>query len=82
MKTISEILAIINSKVEEHRHEIEATSEQLSKIKDWAAISKEGPKGIQKATQMLVLKDKILFHKACISCLSDLKDTIQDNKAY
>lgn len=71
MKTIPEILAIMNKKIEEHKREVEAASTELESLK-------KGVKpGIENAMKQLVLKDKVLFHKAAGLALNDLKESIK-----
>jgi hypothetical protein len=77
MKTILEVKSILDKKVEEHKKEIAYAESQLSELKNWAVIAKEGINAIQKASKMLILKDKILFHKACAAALNDVKQEIE-----
>lgn len=70
MKTVPEILNIINTKIDEHKKEVEACSGGLE------ALQKK-EKALDNAMKHMVLKDKIIFHKACLLVLNDLKDAIK-----
>jgi hypothetical protein len=72
MKTIPEIQASINSKIEEHKKEIQLANDELEDLKK----DKKAYGSMQVAMKHIVLKDKIMFHKAAILTLDDLKQTI------
>lgn len=71
MKTNAEILIILTKKLEEHIAEVKGANEALE------AAKKFGMKDITSATKLLVLKDKIMFHKACLAALDDLRKEIE-----
>jgi len=69
---------IIETKIKEHEAEMEATIVESDKIK--AGLEKAQSKGVHalmlESNKMLVLKDKILFHKAAILTLKDVLESI------
>lgn len=69
MKTTVEIITLINTKIEEHKKEIEACDIGLK-----ALLKKD--KALDNAMKHMILKDKVIFHKACLLALNDLKDSI------
>lgn len=75
MKTISEILILIDVKIAEHKREIDSTTEELKSIGRPSGANRNTD--IQNATKRLILKDKVLFHRACSLALHDLKDAIK-----
>lgn len=69
----NDILEILNKKIKEHQIEIDGCQNNL--------LDGQGKlkyKSVQEATKMLVLKDKLVFHRACISALVDLKEELEN----
>lgn len=74
MKTVGEILATIDTRVKEHTdviQEVDVELKSLSRVNGASSSSM-----IQAASKKLILKDKIMFHKAAIAVLNDLKESI------
>lgn len=69
MKSTEEIVRLLDKKIEEHKTVIEDMSEDLKKMK------KDGK--IESAYKHMILKDKLMFHKAAILALKDVKNEIQ-----
>lgn len=69
MKLAVDILLSLNKKIDEHKKEIELVNEQFAELKKEVSP--------QTAMKHMVLKDKIMFHKACLLCLEDLKKEIE-----
>lgn len=67
-KTITQL---IDSKTKEHEAEIQACS------KDLIRVHGVKPKDAEEAGKFLIIKDKVIFHKACIMALTDLKEEIE-----
>lgn len=69
------ILTIIDKKVEEHKVEIQGATNQIetlqSKLSNKNTVHKDSI--IKVARQLGMLKDKVVFHKACVAALTDLK---------
>lgn len=63
---------VINKKLTEHILETEATQEELDRLKKQFAEKKETEVGFKLA----VLKDKLIFHKACSMALQDVLDEV------
>ena len=61
---------IINNKLIEHVSEIEATQQEIE-IEQQKFFDN---KNVETARHMMILKDKILFHKACSMVLQELLD--------
>lgn len=74
MKTIGEILATIDSKVKEHTDIIQEVDVELKSISSNGGAARSSM--IAAASRKLILKDKILFHRAAILALNDLKESI------
>lgn len=68
MKNQSEILHLIRTKISEHQIEIEGC------VRDLGTLKKDS---LESATKYLVLKDKLVFHKAVVMCLEDLRQEIE-----
>lgn len=75
MKTVEQILALIASKAAENEAEVEAADKELKTIKNMPNGNK-GHAMVTKAMRMMVLKDKMIFHKAVVAALNDLKEEI------
>lgn len=80
MKTIGEILATIDVKVKEHTDIIREVIEEVNLINSprasVRASAEQMQARMQEASKMLILKDKMVFHKAAIAVLQDLKESI------
>lgn len=79
MKQIPELIQTLKVKIREHEMEIEATvvvqedlSKQISELKE-KGKAQESFMAMNKA---MVLKDKIVFHKAAILTLTDVLESI------
>lgn len=68
-----EVIKLINKRLKEHTDEAEATADAM-------AVKKEALKGnrdVNKAGEVMILKDKAMFHRACCLVLEDLLKEIQ-----
>ena len=75
MRSITQILIDIDTKIKEHTDIIDTVDIELKKFKGLKqGASSSGM--MQNAQRQLVLKDKIIFHRAAILTLKDLKDSI------
>ena len=74
MKTIPEILATISKKVNEHKIEVEGSTSQFEAL---GKAPNEYGKMLDITMKRMVLKDKIIFHKAVIAAFLDLQEEIQ-----
>ena len=74
VKTIPEVLALINRKIEENKKEVEGATVQLESLKP---DSKNYGNVLDITMKRMVLKDKIVFHKAVIAALVDVSQDIQ-----
>jgi hypothetical protein len=75
MLSVDKISIIIDNKIKEHTDVIEQVDQDLKQfkgLKQGASTSSMA----QNAQRQMVLKDKILFHRAAILALNDLKDSI------
>lgn len=81
MKSLSEIIAVIDTKIQEHKTEMEFSlaeqekhKKQIRKIKD----KQLPPQQLMlESSKLVVLKDKALFHKASVMALEDLKESVK-----
>ena len=64
---------IINKKIKEHQYEIDNAQKDLLDEK-----GKLKQKSVAEAAKILVLKDKIMFHKSALLVLEDLKEEIKN----
>ena len=70
-------------KIKEHKNEILASQQAIDgirkkttlKTKAFADLSDQAKQGVM---QLGILKDKVLFHKACLACLQDLLTEIEN----
>lgn len=76
MKTNEEIVSIINNKIEEHKLEVEGSAKAINSLQQ-TIKGETGRPDFSKLTQLGILKDKIIFHKASCAVLADLLETIQ-----
>ena len=74
VKTTPEVLALINRKVNENKKEVEGATSDLESL---TKVSNEYGKMLDITMKRMVLKDKIIFHKAIIAALSDLAQEIE-----
>ena len=69
---------ILETKIKEHEAEMEATLAESDRLK--AGLEKVQQKGVHalmlESNKILVLKDKILFHKAAILTLKDVLESV------
>jgi len=72
---------LIDSKVKEHKYEIELCESEMTKQKKKANDSREKNKNPQnvltETSKLAILKDKMLFHKAAISVLEELRGELE-----
>lgn len=74
VKTTPEILALINKKIDENKKEVERATIDLEALKP---DSKNYGNVLDITMKRMVLKDKIIFHKAVIAALTDVSQDIQ-----
>ena len=75
MKTVGEILATIDIKVKEHTDVIREVDIDLKSLSSNGGASSHGAI-IAQSNKKMILKDRILFHKAAIAVLEDLRESI------
>lgn len=68
----SKVLEIIDKKIKEHQIEIDGCQNNLLDEK-----GKLKYKSVPEATKMLIIKDKLMFHKAASLALIELKNEIE-----
>jgi hypothetical protein len=73
--TTEQILTLIVTKIAEHKVEIEGAIKELNTLHESFKGGKMAP-SLKTASQMMILKDKSMFHNACIATLEDLKQEI------
>ncbi len=69
----NKILEIIDKKLKEHQIEIDGCQNNL--------LDERGKlryKSVPEATKMLIIKDKLMFHKACVLALTELKEEVKN----
>lgn len=71
---MEKIILIIENKIKEHRMEIEGCTSALPNLQTQAnmAIEKKKHDVAVYGQKIMILKDKMLFHKACVMTLTDL----------
>jgi chromosomal replication initiation ATPase DnaA len=74
VKTTPEVLALINKRVNDNKREVEGATADLESL---TKFSNEYGKMLDITMKRMVLKDKIIFHKAIIAALSDLAQEIE-----
>jgi hypothetical protein len=74
VKTTPEIISLINKKIEENKREVDGASNDLELL---LPKSKEYGQMLDITMKRMVLKDKIVFHKAVIAALTDVLQDIQ-----
>ena len=66
---------IVRDKLTEHVAETEATQEELDKLRnDSKKVQKDSETKLLNAQKVMILKDKMMFHKACSMILQDILD--------
>ena len=63
-----QVIDIINKKIKDHDLEIIDTLAALDGL----------PRKPEEAHKMVILKDKAMFHKACMATLQDLKEDVNE----
>lgn len=79
--TEKDILDLIDKKIGEHKTEVFGSQAMSDKLKMELSATKEKLKrpsadSISNVMKLGVLKDKMIFHKACMDVLQDLRDEI------
>lgn len=80
MKQVPEILQSIRNKITEHKNIMTQIESDLGQMRSLLQkLNEQGNKQdlMQESAKLLVLKDKMLFHKACVLVLEDLKKEIE-----
>lgn len=73
----SEVLKnTIQKRISEHSFEVKTANDKLEAEKQKITQNKKGLPDLQTLNQVGILKDKIVFHKACIMTLNDILETI------
>jgi hypothetical protein len=75
MKTIPEITALINKKIIENKKEVEGASLEIEVLT--SKVDKDFSNLLDITMKKMILKDKVVFHKAVIAGLSDVLEEIQ-----
>lgn len=79
MKQTPEIVQIVKDRISEHEKEMEATLAEQDKLKK--GLEEEQKKGhhalLLQSNKIMILKDKALFHRACILCLKDILENLK-----
>ena len=81
----AEILKLITTKVSEHEIEVRGCSDKIEELQNKKNAFKhaKGADGFLGVIRQLgILKDKAVFHKACIAALQDLKEDINGQKVH
>ena len=66
------VKTLIQSKIKEHEYEIKGCGKDLVSLKGLK------PKDAEEAGRLLILKDKIMFHKSCILALQDVEKDLDN----
>ena len=81
MKTGEEVLKIIDSKIKEHTQIVSEVDKVFQKlVLERDALKAKDPKSPELVTvslKIMTLRDRIGFHKACVSILNDLTESIK-----
>lgn len=72
---MKDIINIINTKLKEHIDELEATKNASDKLRKEIKDN-----NIEQAQQIMILKDKMMFHKTCTLILQDVLDDYEKGK--
>ena len=73
MKTIPETLAIIDIKIKEHKTIIQQLDSDIDSSRK---LQVDASRTLEQAMKTMVLKDKVIFHKAALLTLEDLRISI------
>lgn len=76
MKSIEEVIATINNKIEEHKIEIAGSDKMILDIQ-LSIKSKTNRPEFDSVVRLGVLKDKIIFHRSIVSAFNDLLEDIK-----
>jgi hypothetical protein len=71
--TILDIMNIINSNIKDHNNEIKEVEKALFEFQ-------QQNRDIKVAQKVMILKDKALFHNACMLVLKDLLEEIENEE--
>jgi hypothetical protein len=76
------VLSLIDKKIQEHKYEVDMSNNLMDKYRtDMSTVdvklTNKNEDLIKDTLKLGVLKDKIIFHKACIAALEDLKQNIE-----
>jgi hypothetical protein len=82
---MEKIKTLIEQKIKEHEHEIKMSMNLMDKYRiDMSNIqvkvSNRDEDLLKDTVKLGVLKDKILFHRAAVAVLQDLKETVDFTK--
>lgn len=71
---LDKLKQILDQKISDHKLEVEACLKSLDGLP-----MDNGNRNIAllNAQKRMVMKDKIMFHKACMTCLTDVKEDIE-----
>lgn len=72
---MKDLINIINIKIKENIDELEATQNEIDKIKK--GLKRDD---MESARKMMILKDKLIFHKSCSLVLQDVIDEYRKGK--
>lgn len=76
------LVKIITAKLFDHVMETEEVGKEIEKVqKEFNLIKKDNWKEATRlASELMILKDKMLFHKACAAALQDVLDEAEKCK--
>jgi hypothetical protein len=74
MKHKQSLIKLVNIRIEEHKIEIEKTTKELDNFSNKQGLSRDTI--LLNAQKKIILKDKILFHTACVKAIEDIKTLI------
>jgi hypothetical protein len=69
-----QIVTLINTKLAEHKHEMVECAKYVPTQQDLV----KNNRNVKEAGKLMVIKDKLLFHKACVLLLEDLLKDINE----
>lgn len=76
------VLGIIRQKIGEHKYEMDQSQlnnhniqREIDKAKE--SLHSSPKEAMIKAGNLMILKDKMMFHKACIATLEDVLEAVQ-----
>jgi hypothetical protein len=70
------IIDLINTKLGEHQIEIDGCEKFIETNKP-GRLTKQDSQQMLKAQQLMIMKDKLVFHSACVKVLEDLKQEVE-----